>query len=133
MVKTIRGIIITLGSDGLIAAFRDPSNDTWLQFQKPCFPTTVVDTSGIAPFYVNTKLLKSDVGAGDTFVGSFVASLTQSAHGGGNIWGKESIERALVFASVASSLAVARHGAMSSPSRDEIIERMKTVASEFIQ
>jgi ribokinase len=120
------GIIITLGSCGLITKFRTGPNDEWSAFRVPAYPTTVVDTTG----------------AGDTFIGFFAAQMLRETadrrlatpnHSADNNGGTASIflsaprfdaaavERSLRFASKASSIACSRAGAMISiPRRDEV-------------
>jgi ribokinase len=84
-----KGVAITLGLRGVIAV--TPSE----QYLVPAYPVTPVDPTG----------------AGDAFVGSFAAALSEGM----------SVEKALRFASAAGALAVTIAGAEPSlPDRDKI-------------
>lgn len=88
-------VVVTLGSHGSLAHVQSPSGAQTLR--QAAFPITPIDTTG----------------AGDTFVGSFVAALSQGAP----------LQDALKTASAASALACLTPGAQSSiPTRAQVQE-----------
>ncbi len=88
-------VVVTLGSHGSLARVHAPSGAQIIR--QPAFPITPIDTTG----------------AGDTFVGSFVAALSQGAP----------LQEALETASAASALACLTPGAQSSiPTRAQVQE-----------
>lgn len=103
------GVIITLGEHGLVAKFRTGPDDEWASFRERAVPTRVVDTTG----------------AGDTFIGFFLAALAASVkifHDGSVRLEKEVISGILKRASLASSLACSRAGASQSiPTLEEVL------------
>ncbi|KAK9766372.1 Cell death protease, variant 2 [Basidiobolus ranarum] len=93
----LRGIVITLGSDGVIADFKMPPYGTSQMFAIPAIKTDVIDTTA----------------AGDTFIGFFVAALIKS--------GMRDIEEALIQGVKAASITVSREGAMDTiPKLEEL-------------
>ncbi|KAG0256014.1 hypothetical protein DFQ27_005958, partial [Actinomortierella ambigua] len=103
----ISGIVITLGGDGLVARFRMNEGDDKLQeFRMDVVPVREV---------VNTT------GAGDTWTGYFVANLVRNQEIGKR-FSAEQLREALLEASHAASLAVAKEGAMDSiPMRKHVL------------
>jgi ribokinase len=98
------GVVITLGEHGALAQFRTTGNQEWDVFEVAAFPTQVLDTTG----------------AGDTFIGYFIATLGEElASRSASV-----IEHALRRAALASSMACSRAGAMDSiPMLAEVIQR----------
>lgn len=94
-------VVVTLGSQGSFARLRTPDGVKGAQtFRQAAFPITPIDTTG----------------AGDTFVGSFVAALSQGAP----------MQEALKTASAASALACLVAGAQSSiPTRAQVDDFLK--------
>ena len=88
-------VVVTLGSHGSLARVQTPNGAQTIR--QAAFPITPIDTTG----------------AGDTFVGSFVAALSQGAP----------LQEALKTASAASALACLTPGAQSSiPTRAQVQE-----------
>lgn len=88
-------VVVTLGSHGSLAHVQTPGGAQTIR--QAAFPITPIDTTG----------------AGDTFVGSFVAALSQGAP----------LQDALKTASAASALACLTPGAQSSiPTRAQVQE-----------
>lgn len=110
---TLDGVIVTLGAQGLVARYKaTPMMASFANLTLPAFPCTPIDTTG----------------AGDTFIGYFVAAMSGAnhLHDANDTASEESIPRALRIASVASSLCVERHGAMTSiPRAAEVSLRCK--------
>ncbi|ORX96420.1 Ribokinase-like protein [Basidiobolus meristosporus CBS 931.73] len=93
----LRGIVITLGSDGVIADFKMPPYGKSQTFAIPAVKTEVKDTTA----------------AGDTFIGYLVATLARND--------LHDVEQALIQGVKAASVAVSREGAMDSiPNREEV-------------
>ncbi|KAG2217200.1 hypothetical protein INT45_005409 [Circinella minor] len=96
----MQGVVVTLGGDGVIGKFRQ-EGDRIRDFIIPCRKVDVKDTTG----------------AGDTFVGYFLASFVRSK----NEDYFTRIQYALEEANVAASIAVQRLGSMNSvPTLDEV-------------
>lgn len=100
----MKGVILTLGGEGVVAKFQE--NGQVRDFVVPARKVQVKDTTG----------------AGDTFVGYFLAAFVRAS--------KEDYfvraQLALEEANVASSIAVERDGAMISvPLLTEVQERLK--------
>ncbi|KAI9356434.1 sugar kinase, ribokinase family [Pilaira anomala] len=100
----MQGVVVTLGGEGVIAKFRNQGQVK--EFKVASRKVDVKDTTG----------------AGDTFVGYFLAAFVRAE--------KEEyfkrVELALNEANVASSIAVQREGTMQSvPSLEEVKECMK--------
>ena len=97
----LRNLIVTLGADGCLWAYRDGTGSVVLHRQA-ALPVTAVDT----------------VGAGDCFCGVFAATLAAGA----------TTATALHRATAAAALAVRRPGAQPSmPPADEIEDAMRTL------
>ena len=91
---TDAAVLLTLGDQGSVYA------DGSCTLHQPAVPTQAVDTTG----------------AGDTFMGYFLASRLEGA----------SLERALACASLAAAIAVTRHGASASiPTKEEVLARLE--------
>ncbi|ORY95838.1 Ribokinase-like protein [Syncephalastrum racemosum] len=102
--NSMKGVILTLGGEGVVAKFQE--NGQVRDFVVPARKVRVKDTTG----------------AGDTFVGYFLAAFVRAS--------KEDyfarVQLALEEANVASSIAVERDGAMISvPRATEVQERLK--------
>lgn len=90
----IRNMVVTLGSDG--AKLYDSTGNVTPFRQKPC---KAIDTTG----------------AGDTFLGAFVASIDSGMD----------LEQAIQLANVAAGISVTRNGAQSSmPCKEEVLTRI---------
>ncbi|KAI9145620.1 Ribokinase-like protein [Paraphysoderma sedebokerense] len=99
----LRGIVVTLGGDGVIATFRLDGCEEFQMFRIPAAKVAVLDTTG----------------AGDTFLGYFVGSLTTP-------FTEKVINRALKLGVLAAGIAVESAGAMDSiPSKEEVMRRFK--------
>ncbi|KAG2230598.1 hypothetical protein INT48_004459 [Thamnidium elegans] len=101
---SMQGVIVTLGGEGVVAKFRQDGKVS--DFKVASRKVSVKDTTG----------------AGDTFVGYFLAAFIRAE--------KEDyfkrVELALNEANFASSIAVQREGSMASvPSLEEVKENMK--------
>ncbi|RUS24633.1 Ribokinase-like protein [Jimgerdemannia flammicorona] len=110
----MRGVVVTLGGEGLVALFRGPSGAT-MDFELPSEKVHVQDTTA----------------AGDCFTGYLLGSLIRdvfpktAAHTEDEAY-FIAVHRALREANVAASLAVERHGAMESiPLASEVRERLE--------
>ena len=105
----VAGIVITLGGDGLVSKFRDGNG--WYSVQMPAIPTMVVDTTG----------------AGDTFVGYLVATLSsayrKSTDSAPVRFSRKLVEAALKRSTMASSVKCRTAGAMTSiPRLEQVLE-----------
>ncbi|KAI9031760.1 Ribokinase-like protein [Phycomyces nitens] len=103
---TIQGIVVTMGGEGVVGKFRDQGEIR--DFKVPSRKVPVKDTTG----------------AGDTFVGYFLAGLVRSE-------AKTYFERvhnALEEANLAASIAVQREGSMVSVPSLEEVEQAKVMA-----
>ncbi|RCH87904.1 hypothetical protein CU097_005504 [Rhizopus azygosporus] len=103
--KVMQGVIITLGGEGVVAKFRKDNEEK--DFKVAGCKVDVKDTTG----------------AGDTFVGFFLAAFIR--------YEKEAyfdrVQMALKEANVASSLAVQKEGSMASvPTLKEVLECMES-------
>ncbi|KAF9915343.1 hypothetical protein BX616_006366 [Lobosporangium transversale] len=109
--EQISGIIITLGSDGLVARFRINEEDEKMkEFRMGVIKGDVVNTTG----------------AGDSFTGYFVANLVRNQVQGKR-FSEEQLQAALHEASHAASLAVGKEGAMDAiPIKDDVDLAIKT-------
>ncbi|OZJ01871.1 hypothetical protein BZG36_05273 [Bifiguratus adelaidae] len=106
--QSLTGIVMTLGSEGLIANFR--KGNASREYNLPAHKATVKDTTA----------------AGDTFTGFFLARYAEQCTGSA---GSEAyfaaVEEALKEATVAAAICVERVGSMSSePDIEEVKKRM---------
>ncbi|KAI9260504.1 Ribokinase-like protein [Phascolomyces articulosus] len=96
----MQGVVVTLGGEGVVAKFRQ-EEDRIRDFIIPCQKVDVKDTTG----------------AGDTFVGYFLATFVRAQ----NEDYFTRVQYALEEANVAASIAVTRLGSMNSvPTLDEV-------------
>ncbi|KAI9316763.1 Ribokinase-like protein [Dichotomocladium elegans] len=102
---TMQGMVLTLGGKGVVAKFRDGK---------------VKDRDFIVP--AQKVKVKDTTGAGDTFVGFFLAAFVRAQ----NEDYFTRVQHALEEANIASSIAVQREGSMDSvPLLNEVQERKK--------
>jgi ribokinase len=117
--SSLRGVIITVGAQGLLAKFRSGLNDDWVVITLPAFqpPSPIVDTTG----------------AGDTFIGYFLASLAESFRDENDVtFDIDQVKKALIRAQVASSIAITDKGAMNSiPSKGAVLNRERQLKISY--
>ena len=108
LLSSVSIIVLTLGSDGAMACVRTLKENNFEFIKVPSIQVNVIDTTG----------------AGDTFLGYFIATLSKENTYDG--WKDiPSIRKALQRASVAGGLACERLGAMTSiPSEKEVDQRL---------
>ncbi|KAJ3180523.1 hypothetical protein HDU87_002032 [Geranomyces variabilis] len=133
-VPNLKLVVITLGGDGAVACIRSHSSTTSAAAASSSASTTSTSSSASfavqsisAPALANCKLVDT-TGAGDTFVGFFVASLiktlTARCGGGGgaassaaklqDVLTADVVRQALTMGTTAGGMACETHGAMPS-------------------
>ncbi|RKP24922.1 Ribokinase-like protein, partial [Syncephalis pseudoplumigaleata] len=108
----LSGVIVTLGAEGVVAQFNTatPGAD-----QPAAAETIRLPACPIKEKVVDTT------GAGDTFIGYLVAGLIAEGWRPHSPLPRATIESVLCRASMASALAIQRHGAMESiPTREQV-------------
>jgi ribokinase len=113
--SNLSGVIVTLGSEGLVAKFNTANNtddNTILHVAACPIKDKVIDTTG----------------AGDTFIGYLVTGLVEHGWQPQHPLPRTTLESVLRQASMASALAIQRQGAMESiPIRSQVNEAMNTL------
>lgn len=103
--QRLRMIITTLGSEGVSAAFYDCNNKIQTLRESAYKNVQIVDTTG----------------AGDTFVGYFVAMFVKTGcHENYKCWERGRIQEVLRTANIAAALACTKEGAMTAPDIKEV-------------
>ncbi|KAJ3164202.1 hypothetical protein HDU88_005514 [Geranomyces variabilis] len=119
-VPNLKLVVITLGGDGAVACIRGESStsaSTTTTSSSP--PASFPVQSFSAPALANCKLVDT-TGAGDTFVGFFVASLIKTLTARGvsvklqDVLTADVVRQALTMGTTAGGMACETHGAMPS-------------------
>jgi sugar/nucleoside kinase (ribokinase family) len=109
--KNCKLLVITLGSSGVCYLLNQPSSSTYKFSQLPVIPPP--------------SAIKDTTGAGDTFIGHFIANLAKFTPNGEDICSLkvEEVNTCAKFGMAAASIGITEEGAMNSiPDREQVVK-----------